>query len=168
MTTYLFDYATVFINKTQYRNGQKAASSLLQKSDLGNTKNYRGITYTVTATKVYNTMLQNSIQSEIKKIRFSEKSIHHFTDSDDPANPRECTCRKTRGNSVARRFLESIWFHTQKKDGANPNRILPFLCQKQNRYSYHDALKNTRAIVCSPDGDIDFFDIVPGVLQGDR
>ena len=27
--------------------------------------------------------------------------------------------------------------------------------------------KNTKAMVCSPDGDIDFFDIVIGVLQGD-
>ena len=27
--------------------------------------------------------------------------------------------------------------------------------------------KNTKAIVCSPNGDTDFFDIVAGVLQGD-
>ena len=27
--------------------------------------------------------------------------------------------------------------------------------------------KNTKVIVCSPDGDIDYFDIVAGVLQGD-
>ena len=27
--------------------------------------------------------------------------------------------------------------------------------------------KDTKAMVCSPDGDIDFFDIVTRVLQGD-
>ena len=27
--------------------------------------------------------------------------------------------------------------------------------------------KDTKAMVCSPDGDTDFFDIVAGVLQGD-
>ncbi len=27
--------------------------------------------------------------------------------------------------------------------------------------------KNAKAIVCSPDGDTNFFDIVAGVLQGD-
>ena len=27
--------------------------------------------------------------------------------------------------------------------------------------------KNVKAMVCSPDGDADFFDIVTGVLQGD-
>ena len=27
--------------------------------------------------------------------------------------------------------------------------------------------KNMKAMMCSPDGDIDFFDIVTGVLQGD-
>ena len=27
--------------------------------------------------------------------------------------------------------------------------------------------ENTKAILCSPDGDTEFFDIVTGVLQGD-
>ena len=28
--------------------------------------------------------------------------------------------------------------------------------------------KNTKTIVHSPDADIDFFDIVPGIFQGDK
>ena len=34
-------------------------------------------------------------------------------------------------------------------------------------YHYYDTLDNTKAMVRSPDGDTNFFDIVAGVLQGD-
>ena len=64
-------------------------------------------------------------------------------------------------------FLQSIRFHTQKKDGADTTSIWSF---QRNSYSYNDAKKtqkNTKARACSPDGNTDFFDIVTEIMQGD-
>ena len=63
-----------------------------KKGDLGITKNFRGITITTIAVKVYiiswvsivfNLKLRNSQE---KKSQFSEKSIHSFSDSDYSSN----------------------------------------------------------------------------------
>ena len=40
------------------------------------------------------------------------------------------------------------------------------ICKKHNAMSI-TIYKNTRAMICSPNGDTDFFDIVTGVLQED-
>ena len=35
-----------------------------------------------------------------------------------------------------------------------------------NCYDYKEALQNRQKMVCSPDGDTAFYDIITGVLQG--
>ena len=52
------------------------------------------------------------------------------------------------------KFLQIIWFHTQRKDGANNNSIWS---PEINCYSSNYALQNTKAMVPSPDSDTNFF-----------
>ena len=62
--TWFLDYIIPCIKKSQWRNGQKAASSPFPRI----TKNYRTITLTPIAVKVYNALLLNHIQPEVEKI----------------------------------------------------------------------------------------------------
>ena len=62
------------------------------------------------------------------------------------------------------RFLSGLFIHTWRKHESNITSIwyLRQNCKRQN-----NALKNKKALVHSPKGDTDFFDIVGGVLRGD-
>ena len=67
-TTYCFDYAMQFIIRAVFKNERKAASFPSKKGDLEITKNYRGITLTAIAAKIYNAMLLNRILPEVEKV----------------------------------------------------------------------------------------------------
>ena len=70
-----------------------------KKSDLGISKNYRGIIFTSIAAKIYSALLCNRIEPKIEKIlRLSEKSIHDITNY--LSNSRRCTCKKPWGNNI--------------------------------------------------------------------
>ena len=45
--------------------------------------------------------------------------------------------------------------------------LLAYGLNQRNHFSHHDIYKNMKVKVHFPDGDIDYFDIVVGVLQGD-
>ena len=60
-----------------------------KKGDLGIAKNYQGITLTFTATKIYNAILRNRIETKLRK------SIHDITNFDYPSNSRRSSCKKT-------------------------------------------------------------------------
>ena len=51
------------------------------------------------------------------------------------------------------RFLQDIWVYMQREDGENTTSI------------WYSLKKDMKAVVHSPDGDTDFFDIVTGVLH---
>ena len=70
--TYFFDTATPYITRTQLRDGQKAVSST--KGDLEIVKNYRHMTLTFKAAKVYNGLLLNYIEPEIEKILWKNQN----------------------------------------------------------------------------------------------
>ena len=53
-----------------------------KKSDLGIAKNYRGITFTSIAAKIYNALLLDRIEPEIEKI--SQEDIKMVFDGIDP------------------------------------------------------------------------------------
>ena len=59
--------------------------------------------------------------------------------------------------------FQVLWFHTQRKDGANTVRLRP---TQRNRRSHYDTIKKHKSKIRSPDGDTNYFDIVVGVLQG--
>ena len=71
------DTATPYMNRTQSIDGQKAASSLFpKKDDLGIAKNYRCITLTSIAVKIYNTLLLNRNSENLKPTRnFEVRSL---------------------------------------------------------------------------------------------
>ena len=76
-----------------------AASSPSPRKVTWESKNYRGITLTFIAAKVYNALLLNHIKPEIKKIlRKNQNGFqrNRFTtlDSDYPSNPQSSTCKK--------------------------------------------------------------------------
>ena len=75
---------------------------------------------------------------------------------------RSCLCKKPRSNTIIHQFLQGIWFHTKREDGANTFHLLP---PQRNCCRHND--KNTKVKVCSPDGDTEYFNIVAGLLQGD-
>ena len=68
-TAYFFDYATPCIKKKpQYKWTKGCIPLLSEKRNLGITKNYRDITLTAIAEKVYNTLFLNRISLEIEKV----------------------------------------------------------------------------------------------------
>ena len=87
-----------------------------QKGDLGITNNYKGITPTAKATKVYNALILKRIRPEIKKILrkshngFRKKTFHKLTDSDNPSNYRRSTDKKSQRNTTIRR-LSKCYLH---------------------------------------------------------
>ena len=63
LTTYWFDYATLSKNKIQ--KGQRLHPQI---GNLRIPKDYRGITFAAISTHIYNPLLFNCIQPEVKKI----------------------------------------------------------------------------------------------------
>ena len=61
-------------------------------------------------------------------------------------------------------FFKAIESIHRGENGANTSSIWS---SHRNCYRYDDAYKNMKAMVCSPDGNTDFFNIVTRVLQGD-
>ena len=68
LTTYFYDYVTQSINKTREMDERLHPLLFPKKGNLRITKNYRGITLTAIAAKVYNTLLLNHIQPKIQKV----------------------------------------------------------------------------------------------------
>ena len=91
---------------------------------------------------------------------FSEKLIHNITNSDNPLNFRMSSCKKLHVDTVICWFLQGIWLHTKREDGANTSSLWS---PQRNCHSH----KNTQIKVHSPDEDIDYYDIVSGVLHED-
>ena len=108
--TYFFDYATLYKQNTV----KCVSSPPPPKSDLGITKNYRGITLTVIVATVYIAQLRNRIRPEVEKIweeksdRLLEKSIDNVIDSGYQLNHQTNTSKKSRDNTIVRRFLQGI------------------------------------------------------------
>ena len=141
-----------------------------KKGNLAITKNYRGITLTAIAAKIYNLMLLNRIKPKIDPVLRKNQNGSR-------------TNRSTSGQVLSiRRILEGI----QSK---NLPATLLFIDFSEAFDSIHrgymkeilsaygipketvDAIvimyQDTRSMVRSPDWDTDFFDISARVLQGD-
>ena len=71
-TTYCSDTATPNIAKAQWTKG--SILSFPKKGDLRISKNYRGITLSSIAAKIYNFLLLNRIEPEIEKILWKNQN----------------------------------------------------------------------------------------------
>eukprot|EP00111_Clytia_hemisphaerica_P013338 TCONS_00039146-protein len=141
-----------------------------KKGDLTKVDNYRGISLTQVAAKLYNRLILNRIRPEIdQKLRFNQNGFR--------------PSRSTSSQVLAlRRLVEEVNNH-------NVEAVLTFIGFKEafdsiNRESMFKILlaygipdkhvnaiqimyTNNRANVMTSEGETEFFDVVTGVLQGD-
>ena len=127
-----------------------------KKGDHGLAKSYRGITLTSIADKIYNALLRNRIEPKIDNIL--RKNQNGF--------------RRNRSTTsqilTIRRILEGIreknlqafdFIHRGKMEQI----LLAYCLPKETVAAITILYRKVR----SPDGDIEYFDIAAGVLQGD-
>ena len=100
-----------------------------KKGDLILAKNYRGITLTSIATKIYNALLRNRIEHKIDNILMKNQNgfrRNRSTTSQILTIHRilwRCTGKNPTSNINICRLYQGFWFHSQRKDGANPTSI---------------------------------------------
>ena len=141
-----------------------------KKGDLGITNNYRGITLTAIAAKIYNSMLLNRIQPEIEKVL--RKNQNGFRKKRSTVS-QILTVRRIIEGVRARNLQAVLLFVDFSKafDSIHRGKMEQILLAYGIPNETVDAImmlyKNTRSKVRSPDGDTEFFDILAGVLQGD-
>ena len=141
-----------------------------KSGDLSQPDNYRGISLSSVVSKTYNRMLLNRIRPVLDPLL--RQSQNGFRQN-----------RSTVGQILAlRRLLEGVRDHAlaavitfidfrKAFDSIHRGRLIEIL----HAYGVPDKLvqaigasyARTRAKVCSPDGETDYFDISAGVLQGD-
>jgi len=141
-----------------------------KKGDLGLASNYRGITLTSIAAKIYNSMLLNRLRPHIDPIL--RRNQNGFRQN-----------RSTSGQILSiRRIIEGVKakqlpaillfidfskafdsIHRQKMREI----LLAYKIPKETVNAIMILYSNTKSMIRSPDGDTDFFEITSGVLQGD-
>ena len=141
-----------------------------KKGDLGLAKNYRGITLTSIAAKIYNAQLWNRIEPKIDNIL--RKNQNGF--------------RRNRSMTsqilTIRRILESVWVKNLQATllfvdsikafdsihrGKMEQILLAYSLPKETVAAITILYRTPKMKVRSLDGDTEYFDIVAGVLQGD-
>ena len=141
-----------------------------KKGDLGQTSNYRGITLTSIAAKVYNSMLLNRIQPEVEKIL--RRNQNGFRKGRSTVG-QILTIRRIIEGVKARQLPATLLFVDFSKafDSVHRGKMEKILLTYGIPIEVVNAImilyKNTKSMVRSPDGDTEFFEILAGVLQGD-
>ena len=114
-----------------------------KKGDLGLVKNYRGITLTSIAAKIYNALLRNSIVPQIDKIL--RKNQNDFRRNRSTTS-QILTIRRILEGVRAKNLQATLLFvdftkafdYIQREDGTNPTSIRP---TRRNRSSNNDSLQ---------------------------
>ena len=112
----IWDFLTPSFISSRISENERTKGCILllsEKGDLGITKNYKGITLSAIAAKVYNALLLNGSFWSREK-RFSEKLTYNFSDPDNSSNHRRNSCKQFRGSTIVYRFLLGIRFLTQR------------------------------------------------------
>ena len=141
-----------------------------KKGELGLAKNYRGITLTSIAAKIYNALIRNRIEPKIDNILW--KNQNGFWRNRSTTSQILTTHRILEGVR-AKNLQETISFvdFTKAFDSTHREKIEQILlayCQPKETVAAIMVLyRNTKVKARSPYGDTDYFDIVAGVLQGD-
>ena len=141
-----------------------------KKRDLRLAKNYRGITFTSVAPKIYNALQCNRIEPKLDNIL--RKNQNDFRRNRSTTSQiltirrilEGVRAKNPRGNNIICRLYQGLWLRSQRKDGANSTRQRP---TKRNHCSHNDAILKHKSKSPFPDKDTDYFDIVAGVLQWD-
>ena len=100
LMTYFFNNATLSINKTIEKWTRCWSFPFSKTDDIWITKNYKGI------------ILATYIERSFVKI----KTVFNLTDSDYTSIPGRSKGKQSRSNTIFRRFLQSIWFSSQREN----------------------------------------------------
>ena len=141
-----------------------------KQGDLGLAKNYRGITLTSIATKIYNALLRNRIKSKIDNIL--RKNQNGFRRNRSMTSQILTTRRILEGLRAKNPQATLIFVDFTKAfdsihRGKMEQNLLAYSIPKETVAAITILYRNTKVKVRSPDGDTEYFDIVAGVLQGD-
>ena len=141
-----------------------------KKGDLGLAKNYRGITLTSIAAKIYNALLRNRIEPKIDNIL--RKNQNGFWRNRSTTSQILTIRRILEG--VRAKNLQATWIFvdfTKAFDSIHREKmeqiLLAYSIPKEIVAAITILYRNTKVKVRSPDGDTEYFDIVAGVLQGE-
>ena len=141
-----------------------------KKRDLGLAKNYRGITLTSIAAKIYNARLRNRIEPKIDNIL--RKNQNGFRRNRSTTS-QILTIRRILDGVQAKNLPATLLFvdFTKAFDSIHTGKmeqiLLAYGLPKETVAAIMILYRNTKVKVSSPDGDTEYFDIVAGVLQGD-
>ena len=141
-----------------------------KKGDLRLAKNYRGITLTPIAAKIYNPLQRNRIEPQIDNIL--KKKQNGFRRSRSTTS-QILTIRKILEGVRAKNLQMTILFVDFTKAFNSIHRgkmeqiLLAYVLPKETVAAIMSLNRNTKVKVRSPDGDTDYFDIVAGELKGD-
>ena len=141
-----------------------------KKGDLGLAKNYRGITLTSIAAKIYNALLRNCIEPKINNML--RKNQNGFQRNRSMTS-QILTIRRILEGVRAKNIQATLLFvdFTKAFDsihrGKTEQILLAYGLPKETVAAITILYRNTKVKVWSPDGDTEYFDIVAGVLQGD-
>ena len=141
-----------------------------KKGDLGLAKNYRGITLTSIAAKIYNALLRNCIVPQIDKIL--RKNQNGFRRNRSTTS-QILTIRRILEGVRAKNLQLTLLFvdFTKACDSIHRGKmeqiLLAYGRPEETVAAIMILYRNTKVKVRSPDGDTEYFDIVAGVLQGD-
>ena len=134
------------------------------------TKNYRGITLTSIAAKIYNALLRNRIEPKIDNIL--RKNQNGFRRNRSTTS-QILTIRRILEGVRAKNLQATLIFvdFTEAFDSIHRGKmeqiLLAYGIPKETVAAITILYRNTNVKVRSPDGDTEYFDIVAGVLQGD-
>ena len=141
-----------------------------KKGDFGLAKNYRGITLTSIAAKIYNALLRNCIEPKIDNIlRKNQNSLRRNRSTTSQI----LTIRRILEGVRAKNLQATLLFvdFTKAFDSIHRGKmeqiLLAYGLPKETVAAIMILYRNTKVKVRSPDGDTEYFDIVAGVLQGD-
>ena len=141
-----------------------------KKGDFGLAKNYRGITLTSIAAKIYNALLLNRIEPKIDNIL--RKNQNGFRRNRSTTS-QILTIRRILEVVQAKNLQATLLFadFTKALDSIHRAKmeqiLLAYGLPKETVAAITIVYRNTKVNICSPDGDTEYFDIVAGVLQGD-
>ena len=141
-----------------------------KKGDLRLAKNYRGITLTSIAAKIYNALLCNHIETKIEKIvRKNQNGFRRnlFTISQILTIHRilKGVCAKNLQATIL--FLDFTRAFDSIHRGKMEQILHAYSLSKETITAMMMLYRNMKVKVRSLDGDTDYFNIVAGVLQGD-
>ena len=143
---------------------------LPKKGDLRLAKNYRGITLTSIAAKIYNALLRNRIEPKIDNtLRKNQNGFRRNRSTTSQI----LTIRRILEGVQAKNLQTTLLFvdFTKAFDSIHRRKmeqsLLAYGLPKETVAVIRILYKNTKVKVRSPDGDTEYFDIVAGVLQGD-